>query len=140
MAGMMLAIVGVADTAGSLHAEEGEEAERPLLLPGERDEALGAAQGLARQMRRMLKGHIAFKRDEDAHRVWTPVMAPLWGVFGEVDTDSMESVPLGLVLIWVSVFITNVVLVNLLVAMLADTFAKAIITFLLIIQLVSVFN
>lgn len=48
--------------------------------------------------------------------------APLWAVFGEFNAASFS--PLAAILMWMFIFVGSVVLVNLLVAMFADTYTK----------------
>lgn len=50
---------------------------------------------------------------------------PFWAVFGDFDTTELqEMLPWSSWLVWVYVLISNVVLVNLLVAMFSDTYAR----------------
>ena len=53
------------------------------------------------------------------------VWVPFWAVYGDFDTDALEDeAPFSSPILWVYVLVSNVVLVNLLVAMFADTYSK----------------
>jgi len=52
------------------------------------------------------------------------VWQPFWAMFAEFDIEELSSVPFGLPLMWVYVLIANVVLVNMLIAMFADTYTR----------------
>ena len=52
------------------------------------------------------------------------VWQPFWAMFAEFDLDELSRVPFGLPLMWVYVLIANVVLVNMLIAMFAETYAR----------------
>jgi hypothetical protein len=49
---------------------------------------------------------------------------PFWAMYAEFDLSEFARVPFGLPLMWVYVLISNVVLVNMLIAMFADTYAR----------------
>ena len=52
------------------------------------------------------------------------VWQPFWAMFAEFDLDELSRIPFGLPLMWVYVLIANVVLVNMLIAMFAETYAR----------------
>ena len=52
------------------------------------------------------------------------VYQPFWAMFAEFDLDELAKVPFGLPLMWVYVLIANIVLVNMLIAMFSDTYAR----------------
>ena len=52
------------------------------------------------------------------------VYQPFWAMFAEFDLDELAMVPFGLPLMWVYVVIANIVLVNMLIAMFADTYTR----------------
>ena len=50
---------------------------------------------------------------------------PFWAIFGEFDVEELErAAPYSSPLMWLYVLLSNVVLVNLLVAMFSDTFSR----------------
>ena len=52
------------------------------------------------------------------------VWQPFWAMFAEFDLAELSRIPFGLPLMWVYVLIANVVLVNMLIAMFAETYAR----------------
>ena len=72
---------------------------------------------------RMLRGTGA---DEDADADGSlPLLAlPLWAMFTDLETERFSSIPFALPLMYVLMMVINVVLVNLLIAMFADTYAR----------------
>jgi len=52
------------------------------------------------------------------------VYQPFWAMFAEFDLEELSRIPFGLPLMWVYVLIANIVLVNMLIAMFADTYAR----------------
>ena len=49
---------------------------------------------------------------------------PFWYMYAEFDIDVLRQVPFALPLMWVYVLLANVVLVNMLIAMFADTYTR----------------
>ena len=49
---------------------------------------------------------------------------PFWAMYGDIDLKELSKVPFGMPLMWVYVLIANVVLVNMLVAMFAETYQR----------------
>eukprot|EP00966_Prymnesium_polylepis_P180590 4182820-Prymnesium_polylepis.1 len=50
---------------------------------------------------------------------------PLWALFGEFDIEALETdAPRSAPIMWIYVLVSNVVLVNLLVAMFSDTYSR----------------
>lgn len=54
-----------------------------------------------------------------------PLLAlPVWALIADLELEKLMHVPLGLCLMWAYVLLSNVVLVNLLIAMFADTYSR----------------
>ena len=72
---------------------------------------------------RVLRGTGA---DDDADADGSlPLLAqPLWAMFTDLETERFSSIPFALPLMYVLMMVINVVLVNLLIAMFADTYAR----------------
>lgn len=49
---------------------------------------------------------------------------PMWAMFTEIDLEKLNQIPFGLATMWAYVLLANVVLVNLLIAMFADTYSR----------------
>jgi hypothetical protein len=63
---------------------------------------------------------------EDADEPYEALVSPVWGMLGELNIERVDqtSGKLGLSVLWVYALISNVLLVNLLIAMMGDTYGR----------------
>ena len=99
---------------------EGEGARRLL-------SSVGASLGM--HAKRVLKSKTASGGSDDWQDVpWysstSPFMMPFWAVLGAIEVEKFESVRYGAPIMWLFTLLATVVLVNLLVAMFADTYTR----------------
>lgn len=121
--GFSAALLGLSETAR--HDADAPLADAPLMAAPAADAAaaveldLSAGRGDSARALRMHAAH-----EEEAGGSLPLIALPVWAMFTDLEMGQLTGIPLALPLMWLYVLLANVVLVNLLIAMFADTYSR----------------